>query len=103
MFELSSHNVFVLACGQWSFEDYLPVFRLARQSGIPLVALNVDSASMEKVRVGGFENLPQESRDLYVEDKKGFIAFSRTPGFRDYVEVSVVVVVVVVVVGFIVW
>ena len=67
----------------------MPVFRLARQRGIQLVALNVDSAAMEKVRLGGFENLPQEERDRYVEDKKGFISFSRTPGFRDYVEVGV--------------
>jgi uncharacterized iron-regulated protein len=71
---------------QWSFEAYLPVFRLARAQKIPLVALNVDSASMEKVRFGGFENLPQEDRDRYVDDKKGFIQFSRTPGFVEYVE-----------------
>lgn len=71
---------------QWSFEAYLPVFRLARSKKIPLVALNVDSASMEKVRFGGFENLPQEDRDRYVDDKKGFIQFARTPGFVDYVE-----------------
>jgi len=71
---------------QWSFEAYLPVFRLARTRKIPLVALNVDSASMEKVRFGGFENLPQEARDRYVDDKKGFIQFAKTPGFVEYVE-----------------
>ena len=71
---------------QWSFEAYLPVFRLARSRKIPLVALNVDSASMEKVRFGGFENLPQEARDRYVDDKKGFIQFAKTPGFVEYVE-----------------
>lgn len=71
---------------QWSFEAYLPVFRLARAQKIPLVALNVDSASMEQVRFGGFENLPQEARDRYIDDKKGFIEFARSPGFVDYVE-----------------
>jgi len=71
---------------QWSYENYLPVFRLARARKIPLIALNVDSAAMEKVRFGGFENLPQKDRDLYVDDKKGFIAFAKTPGFVDYVE-----------------
>jgi len=71
---------------QWSYENYLPVFRLARAQKIPLIALNVDSAAMEKVRFGGFESLPQKDRDLYVDDKKGFIAFAKTPGFVDYVE-----------------
>ena len=71
---------------QWSFEDYLPVFRLARTEKIPLVALNVDSAVMEKVRFGGLESMSQADRDLYVQDKKGFVAFARTPGFVDYVE-----------------
>ena len=71
---------------QWSFQGYMPVFRMARAQGLRLVALNVNSAAMEKVRFGGFENLPQEDRDEYVDDKKGFIAFSQTPGFVDYVQ-----------------
>ena len=71
---------------QWSFEDYLPVFRLAREKSIPLIALNVDSDAMARVRFGGLESLTQAERDLYVQDKKGFIAFSKTPGFIDYVE-----------------
>ena len=37
--------------GQWSFEGYLPLFQLARRDKIPLVALNVDSETLEKVRL----------------------------------------------------
>jgi hypothetical protein len=32
----------------------MPVFRMARAQGLRLVALNVASAAMEKVRFGGF-------------------------------------------------
>ena len=35
---------------QWPSGPYMPVFRLARELGLPLVALNVDDASLDRVR-----------------------------------------------------
>lgn len=70
---------------QWPFERYLPVFREARNRGLPLVAVNVNSESLAKVRLGGLQSLDAAERDLYVSDKKGFIEFGKTPGFSKYV------------------
>mmetsp|Transcript_19524 Transcript_19524/g.45343 ORF Transcript_19524/g.45343 Transcript_19524/m.45343 type:complete len:397 (+) Transcript_19524:2-1192(+) len=71
---------------QWSFEGYLPLLQLARREKIPLVALNVDSETLAKVRFGGLEMLSEAEKDVYVDDRKGFISFSKVPGFMGYVQ-----------------
>jgi len=70
----------------WPFDRYLPVFRAARKRGIALVAVNVNSEALAKVRLGGLQGLDASERDLYVSDKKGFIEFGKTAGFRKYVD-----------------
>mmetsp|Transcript_6716 Transcript_6716/g.8833 ORF Transcript_6716/g.8833 Transcript_6716/m.8833 type:complete len:444 (+) Transcript_6716:3-1334(+) len=68
----------------WSFENYLPVFHLAREKAIPLIALNVAGETMSKVRRKGLDGLDSEERRQYVSDPTGFISAVRDPGFKAY-------------------
>lgn len=44
----------------WSFEGYLPVFETARELGVPLVALNVNSEDLALVEKDGLPGLPRD-------------------------------------------
>jgi uncharacterized iron-regulated protein len=52
----------------WPFEGYLPVFIKAKELGIPLVALNVDSEDLEDVEKGGYPNLARPKLKKYITD-----------------------------------
>lgn len=52
----------------WPFEGYAPVFETARELGIPLVALNVNSEDMNLVEKGGFPGLGRDRLKLYIHD-----------------------------------
>lgn len=71
---------------QGTLDGYLPVLRMARREGIRLVALNVDSEALAKVREVGLEGLSQEERGRYVSDPAGFIQSVKDPGFKLYAE-----------------
>ncbi|CAM9855375.1 unnamed protein product [Discosporangium mesarthrocarpum] len=70
----------------YSFEAYLPIFHLARQQGIPLLALGVDSESASQVLRQGLEALDADDRNRYVSDFKGFIGTARDIGFQVYAD-----------------
>ncbi|CAM9967141.1 unnamed protein product, partial [Phaeothamnion confervicola] len=71
---------------EWPFDGALPVLRLARQRGLPLLALGTDSEALFKVRREGLEGLTAEERNQYVVDFRGFIQFVKDPGFKLYAE-----------------
>ena len=52
----------------WPFEVYQPIFETARELGLQLVALNVDSEDLALVEKGGFPNLPKDRTRLYISD-----------------------------------
>jgi uncharacterized iron-regulated protein len=70
----------------WDFEVYKPIFHLAREKGIPLVALNVLSETQESVKASGLDGLSDIEREIYVPDPQGFITSVKAPGFQRYTE-----------------
>ena len=52
----------------WPFEGYAPVFEIARELGISLVALNVNSEDMNLVEKGGFPGLGRDRLKQYIHD-----------------------------------
>lgn len=52
----------------WPFEGYAPVFETARELGISLVALNVNSEDMNLVEKGGFPGLGRDRLKIYIHD-----------------------------------
>jgi uncharacterized iron-regulated protein len=52
----------------WPFEGYAPVFETARELGIQLVALNVNSEDMYLVEKAGFPGLGRDRLKAYIRD-----------------------------------
>ncbi len=52
----------------WSFENYRPVFELARELNIPLIALNVNSEDLAAVEEKGFAGLSKDQIKRYIKD-----------------------------------
>ena len=52
----------------WSFENYKPVFDLAREKQIPLIALNVNSEDLAIVEKNGFQGLSPDQVKRYIKD-----------------------------------
>ena len=52
----------------WPFINYKPVFDLARELQIPLIALNVNSEDLAVVEEVGFQGLSQEQVRRYIKD-----------------------------------
>ena len=52
----------------WSFENYRPVFELARELKIPLIALNVNSEDFAAVQEYGFQGLSKKQIQQYIKD-----------------------------------
>jgi uncharacterized iron-regulated protein len=52
----------------WPFEGYAPIFEAARESKIPLIALNVNSEDLALVEKTGFPGLPQSRLKQYIKD-----------------------------------
>lgn len=70
----------------WEFESYFPVLHLAREKGISLVALNIDSETMNKVKENGLDGLSPEEKEKLVSDPKGFINAVTNKGFKYYAD-----------------
>jgi len=69
----------------WPFENYRPVFTLARKLKIPLIALNVNSEDLAKVEVKGFAGLDKETIRKYIKGSpRGFGDFARPLSYRMY-------------------
>ncbi len=69
----------------WSFAAYAPIFRLCRERGVPMVALDVDSEDKATVELGGLAALDPDRLRRYVPDPAGFERFGRTAAFDAYV------------------
>lgn len=52
----------------WPYVNYKPVFDLARELKIPLIALNVNSEDLAVVEEVGFQGLSQEQVRRYIKD-----------------------------------
>jgi hypothetical protein len=71
---------------KWDFEVYKPVFHLARNKGIPLVALNVAADATKRVQEDGLDGLTDEDRGTYVPDPAGFVDSVKGDGFQRYTD-----------------
>ena len=69
----------------WSFDAYAPIFRICRECGVKLLALDVDSEDKAKVELGGLAALDPAKRRAYIPDQRGFEAFGSTRAFDQYV------------------
>jgi uncharacterized iron-regulated protein len=52
----------------WSYDNYRPVFELARELKIPLIALNVNTEDLAVVEESGFQGLSKEQVHRYIKD-----------------------------------
>ena len=52
----------------WSFENYREIFVVAKELGIRLLALNVDSEDLVLVEKGGYPGLPTRQLHKYIRD-----------------------------------
>jgi hypothetical protein len=69
----------------WPFQVYEPVFTAAKELGIPLVALNVNTEDLQLVEKGGLPGLPRDRLQQYIPDATGFAAFAKAKQFTTYV------------------
>ncbi len=70
---------------QWSYDNYRPVFELARNLRIPLIALNVNSEDLGLVEINGLRGLSKEQLKEYIpEDAKGFGDFISQASYKSY-------------------
>jgi len=78
----------------WPFENYAPIFELAKNEKIRLVALNVDSEDLAMVEKGGFPGIPSDRLDVYISDRYVLLKrqsvqathFLRRPGFASFAQ-----------------
>ena len=70
----------------WAFEYYAPIFRICREFGVKLVALDMDSEDKAKVELGGLAALEPSQLRQYVPDRDGFDTFGSTRAFDAYLE-----------------
>ena len=68
----------------WPWDQYLPIFQLARERGVKLVALNTDTEVLRRVPVEGLGSLSVDQRADLVPDPQGFITATRDPFFGRY-------------------
>mmetsp|Transcript_14906 Transcript_14906/g.22586 ORF Transcript_14906/g.22586 Transcript_14906/m.22586 type:complete len:498 (-) Transcript_14906:53-1546(-) len=69
----------------WSFDNYRPVFELARELKIPLIALNVNSEDLAVVEENGIAGLSKEQIRRYIKDPRGFGEFAKPLSYRAYI------------------
>lgn len=70
----------------WPYELYLPVFRLCRTKKIPLVALNMNSEILAKVKSEpGIANLSGEELRAHIGNAAVFASISKDPAFKAYI------------------
>mmetsp|Transcript_615 Transcript_615/g.1401 ORF Transcript_615/g.1401 Transcript_615/m.1401 type:complete len:441 (-) Transcript_615:112-1434(-) len=68
----------------WSFENYKEIFVVAKDLGIRLLALNVDSEDLVLVEQEGYPGLPPKQLHKYIKDPIGFADFAMTSEFKTY-------------------
>lgn len=68
----------------WPYENYKPIFDIARDLQIPLIALNVNSEDLAVVEVDGLNGLNQMQLMKYIMDPYGFGDFCKTRKFKTY-------------------
>jgi len=66
----------------WNFDWtlYRPIFRFAREQGLPMVALNVDPSISHQVAYHGFDSLTQDQKAQI-----GQLQCDVTPAYREYI------------------
>ena len=66
----------------WNFdwELYRPIFRYARQQGLPMIGLNVDRGLTRQVAYHGFASLNEDQKAAL-----GAVTCDVTPAYRDYI------------------
>ena len=69
----------------WPFDVYRPIFECARDKGIKLLALNVNSEDLQLVEQGGYPALPRSILKSYISDPIGFATLASTTAFKEYV------------------
>lgn len=69
----------------WQFDVYRPIFEFAREKGVKLLALNVNSEDLEMVEQGGYPALPRSTLKSYISDPIGFATLASTTSFKEYV------------------
>ncbi|CBJ27968.1 conserved unknown protein [Ectocarpus siliculosus] len=90
--DLDSADAELARATQWAercafpFENFLPLFHLARRRGLPMVALGVDSEKVFDVMQNGMDSLGEDDRNAYVSDFKGFVTYVRDKGFQVYAD-----------------
>lgn len=52
----------------WDFDNYRPIFEIAKRLNVQLVALNVDSEDLSEVEKGGYAQLPVNRLRKYIKD-----------------------------------
>ena len=68
----------------WKFENYAPLFRECKSTGVTMLALNVDGEDLAKVEQGGYEALGGDALGTYVRDGAAFGRFAQTTAFKEY-------------------
>lgn len=69
----------------WSFDGYAPIFRICREYGLPLIALDADSEDKAQVELGGLAALSDATLRRYIPDLAGYERFGSTRAFGEYV------------------
>lgn len=69
----------------WPYELYLPVLRVCKKRGIPLIALSMDFEVLTKLRTDGVTALSQEDLRTHIGDPRVFAAIVKEPGFKAYI------------------
>lgn len=70
----------------WSFENYKEIFVVAKDLGIRLLALNVDSEDLVLVEKEGYPGLPTKQLHKYIKDPIGFADFAKAREFKTYTD-----------------
>ena len=68
------------------FDYYLPVFHLARERKIKLVALGLPGELKQRVKENGLDGLTDTEKSSSITDPQAFISFVKNPGFTRYTE-----------------
>jgi len=69
----------------WDFKNYKPIFDLAKELKIRLVALNVNSEDLAVVEEFGIQGLSKEQLRRYIKNPKAFGDFANQQSFKSYV------------------
>ena len=69
-----------------SFDSYLPVFHIAKEKKIKLVALGLPEDLKLRVKERGLDGLTEAEKSRAITDPQAFVNYVKTPGFARYAE-----------------